>query len=520
MVIDAPKKITNKNSGRLSLYFKTTRGLSVPHLYQYLQNAVKESVVDTFVLVFHLRDCRGGKGERYLGVLAMQWLFLSYPKRFMQIARHVPNYGRWDDLLYLWPRVLNLKSVIENPSTVQQRQWREHLNRNFYVNIKSEKGLQLRQKYQKELIHITSKQLKEDRNKMANLHKISICAKWAPTEKDSLDREYGTVKELCTAMSTTRANYRKLYTTPLRKYLQVTESLMCKKDWKGINFNNVPCIAMKNLKKAFEKHTPHTLHEWRRNLPTKVNINRRLPHELLCEVVAKGGSNTLCQVKWMSLEDQIKITEVFSHTLTVIDTSVSMKKWKNNQYSFTPMDVAMGLGILISSCIKSSAYQNRVITFSNIPEFVEFKSDDIHTRYLELSNSNWAGRMDFEATFKLILAQAKEKNVEPNDMPRKLLIISDMNFKDAGGALTNFKAIDRQYEAAGYKRPLICFWNICTGNKDFSFSSLPNGVTLISGFYRRIVQEILKGNNLDPWKIARSTLDSDRYSLIRQGVSR
>ena len=183
------------------------------------------------------------------------------------------------------------------------------------------------------------------------------------------------------------------------------------------------------------------------------------------------------------------------------------------------MDVAMGLGILISSCIKSSAYHNRVITFSNKPEFVEFKSDDIHTRYLELSNSNWAGSMDFEATFKLILAQAKEKNVKPNDMPRKLLIISDMNFKDAGGALTNFKAIDRQYEAAGYKRPLICFWNICTDNKDFSFSSLPNGVTLISGFYRRIVQEILKGNNLDPWKIAKSTLDSDRYSLIRQGVS-
>ena len=337
MDIDALKKITNKSSGRLSLYFKTTRGLSVPHLYQYLQNAVKESVVDTFVLVFHLRDCRGGKGERYLGVLAMQWLFLSYPKRFMQIARHVPNYGRWDDLMYLWPRVLNLKSAITNPSTDQQRQWRDHLNRNFYVNIKSEKGLQLRQKYQKELVHITSEQLKEDRNKMANFHKISICAKWAPTEKDSLDREYGTVKELCTAMSTTRANYRKLYTTPLRKYLHVTESLMCRKDWKGINFNNVPYIAMKNLKKAFEKHTPHTLYEWRKNLSTrttKVNTNQQLPHELLCEAMTKGRTNTLCQIKWILLEDQIKVTKVFSNTLAVIDTSVSMKKMEKQSVFF------------------------------------------------------------------------------------------------------------------------------------------------------------------------------------------
>ena len=503
--------------GRLSLYFKTNRGLSVPHLYQYLQRSANEDVVDTFALVFYLRDCRRGKGERSLGIRAMQWLFLSYPKQFMQVAKHVPEYGRWDDLMYLWPRVLNLESTIPSPSSEQQQKWRDHVNRNFYVNIKSDKALKRRQKYQKDLVRITAEQLKEDRRKMIESGKVSLCAKWAPTEKDSLDREHGTVKELCRAMSITRTTYRKLYTSPLREYIQVTETLMCKKDWNRIDFNKVPYLAMKNLKKAFEKHTPIKLREWRSNLlsrKTKVNEKQIFPHELICEVVAKGGEDPICQEQWMALEEKVKDSGVFSNTLVVVDTSVSMKKWKKNNYDFSPMDVAIGLGILISRCIENSVFHNSVITFSNVPMFVEFKTNDIHTRYITLLNSNWAGRMDFEATLELILTRAKEENVSPADLPRKLLIISDMNFKEAGGNLANFNTIDSQYKACGYKRPLIVFWNICVDNGDISFSSLSNGVTLISGFYLSIVQAILAGNSPNPWSIARSTLDGNRYVSI------
>ena len=521
MDIDEPCK-NDTRAGRLSLYFKANRGLSVPRLYQYLQRAAREDIVDTFVSVFHLRDCRGGKGERSLGVRAMQWLFLSYPKQFMQVARLVPEYGRWDDLMHLWPQVLNLESAIASPSDEQQQQWRDHLNRNFYVNIKSEKALKRRQRLQKEIVRLTGDQLKQDRKMMGGSAKVSLCAKWAPTEKDSLDQEYNTVTELCEAMSINKAKYRKLYTSPLREYLKVTETLMCRKDWEKIDFNTVPSRAMKNLKKAFEKHTPDTLYEWRSKLSsqkTKVNARQVLPHELICEAVAKGGADPVCQAQWMSLEEQVEESGVFSGTLAVVDTSVSMKEWKKNKSSFTPMDVAMGLGILISSGIESSAFHNRVITFSNIPVFVEFKNEDIHERYLALRNSNWAGRMNFEATLELILERAKEENVVPKDFPRKLLVISDMSFKEAGGTTTNFDAIDAQYKAAGYRRPLVVFWNICVDNEDFFVSSCSNDVMLISGFYRCIVQAILAGNSPDPWGIARSTLDGDRYAAIRSEIS-
>ena len=46
--------------GRLSLFFKAMRGINENFLYQYLEKSSCEDLIDTFVLVFQTRDCRGG----------------------------------------------------------------------------------------------------------------------------------------------------------------------------------------------------------------------------------------------------------------------------------------------------------------------------------------------------------------------------------------------------------------------------------------------------------------------------
>ena len=96
---------------RIDLYFKSVRGLNVPRLYEYLRKASKENITDTFLLVFHIRDCRGGKSERELGRNGLIWLFLNYPDEFIRVAHLVAEYGRWDDIIQLWPKVLDLKSL-------------------------------------------------------------------------------------------------------------------------------------------------------------------------------------------------------------------------------------------------------------------------------------------------------------------------------------------------------------------------------------------------------------------------
>ena len=69
--------------GRLSLFFKSIRGINVPLLYTYLSKSLSENVIDTFLMSFHIRDCRGGKGEREIGRRCLIWLFLNKPDAYI-----------------------------------------------------------------------------------------------------------------------------------------------------------------------------------------------------------------------------------------------------------------------------------------------------------------------------------------------------------------------------------------------------------------------------------------------------
>ena len=116
-----PQKVS---SGRIALFYRSVRGLNAPRLFECLKNSAQESVIDTFLLVFHIRDCREGKGERALGKLAFRWLFVNYSEEFMKVYSLIPEYGRWDDLLDLWPGVLDLSQSLET------------INANWFSNFK------------------------------------------------------------------------------------------------------------------------------------------------------------------------------------------------------------------------------------------------------------------------------------------------------------------------------------------------------------------------------------------------
>lgn len=503
------------NCGRLTLYFKSSRGLSVPQLYKYLQTAADENVVDTFNIVFNIRDCRGGKGERDIGIRAFQWLFLSYPKKFMKVVSLIPEYGRWDDLIHLWPCVLILQNSMQEAGTEHQQHWLQHINKNFGVNIKDQKSLENIQKAQLEIVRLFGKKLNNDLNSMRNSEKASLCAKWAPTENDSLDRQYKTVEQLCTVMGISKAKYRKRYTSPLREYLRITETLMCRKDWGNIDFNTVPSRAMQNLKKAFERHVPQSFYKWRSELSHSTNIKHSLPHEIISEVVSKSTPNYICQAQWRWLEDQIDETGIFSSTIPIVDTSTSMKDWgnpKKDKFPYSPMDISIGMSILISNC---STMKSRIINFSNFPTLLTLESKDIYTRCQELRNSEWASVLDFNAVFNLLLEHATKNGI----VPETILVITDMSFEEAGGSSVDFTAIDTKFKSIGHKRPVIIFWNLNPDNESFCTTSHKNGSIFITGFNPSIVSSMLRGESPDPLSIMKRTLEQSRYSNLRTILS-
>jgi len=503
---------TGETSGRMSLYFKSVRGLNTPKLYEYLREAAQENIIDAFLLAFHIRDCRGGKGERDLGRRALIWLFLNYPSEFSKVVSLIPDYGRWDDLMSLWPSVLNLTDIT-------------HVRQNWAASIEDENKMKTLRSLQNSFVSITGKQLVKDRANMESKNAITVCAKWAPTEGDSCDREHKTVITLTRSMGINQRTYRKEFITPMRKYTNVVEPMMCKNEWGNIDFSRVPSCAMKRLKKAFEKHTPEEFSSWKEKLvtgQTEVKAKQLDPHELIHELRTQGGGCQVLEQQWKVLEEKVKEMGSLKDALCVCDVSGSMESWgfgfgAGKKPGFAPLDASIGLSLLVANSV-SGPFNNHIITFHEQPTFHVVKPGTIHSRFLSLQRSSWGNSTNLQATFDLILTQAKNHRLSESDMPKILFIFSDMQFNQADRYKTNFTVIDQKYKKAGYKRPQIVFWNLVGSSDDFPVSVRDDGTALISGFSPSVMKAILEGKDFSPYSILRATLDGERYKPVRDAL--
>jgi hypothetical protein len=472
-------------SGRESLFFKSVRGLNAPCQYKYLAKSCKESVVDTFLIAFYIRDCRFGKGEREVGRRLLIWLFINQPLLFSKVIHYIPEYGRWDDILYFFPGVLDL-SV------------REHVQDNYVSVISSNKHLNVLT-IQKDMVRIYANQLIKDQKNMLEGKKCSFAAKWAPTEGDSLDRQYGIYLMLAREMKISARSLRKKYLTPLRSYLHVVERFMCDRNWSNIDYNKVPSCAMKRLKNSFENHDKDRYIKWGM---TKVNVKQlKQPYELVREMRTKGYADKTCEAQWDIIE---KKYGALNNDVVVVDTSYSMRV-----PNYVPFDVAVSMGLLCSK----GKFNN--IVFNTTPSCVIIQDNSLYQRWSQIANINWGGSTNIESAFELIIERGKKYSLSQDEMPKRLWIVSDMKTDD----LINFEAIDKMYAKFNYKRPQIIFWNVNGSSSDFKVSIDDCGTAKISGYSPSIMNSILLSNGyFSANKIMMESIVNERYNLIRKAL--
>lgn len=498
---------SGKISGRVSLFFKGVRGLNIPRLYEYLRECVRESLTDTFVLAFRLRDCRGGKGERELGRRALAWLFINHPVEFRRVMHLMPEYGRWDDLLQLFPGVLDLTDL-------------DQVRSNYSANVPSHDHLVNLQALQREVVTLVAQQLKTDLLNMKAGKPVSLCAKWTPTEGDSLDRKHGVFKTLARALKTSPRKLRRVYNTPLREYLRVVEKFMCSGQWDKIDFNKVPSQCMRRLKKSFEKHDPKRFAAWREALQkpdskAKVNAGALHPHELVREVRQKNFADPVTEAQYNVIRDEVRKLGSLRDCIPVIDTSSSMQS-----PDYLPLDVAVTMGLLISDAVEGP-FHGHCISFNNVPIFTVVPDGKLYDRWNAVCNMEWGGTTNLEGTFKLILERGKECKLSQEDMPKRLFIISDMQFNqiESGYSFqTNMEKINELYSQSGYTRPQIVFWNVNGASTDFPVTTDEHGTAMISGFSHSILKAVLASNEFSTEAILRRTVDDSRYDSVREAL--
>jgi hypothetical protein len=179
------------------------------------------------------------------------------------------------------------------------------------------------------------------------------------------------------------------------------------------------------------------------------------------------------------------------------------------------IDVAVSLGLYLADK-NQGAFNDVFCTFSGTPELLNLKGNVIQ-KAEQMEKSSWQMNTDVIAAFRKILKVAKDGNVPQAEMPKALLVLSDMQFDACVSGFDDsaMQSIKRTYEAAGYEAPAVIFWNINSyDNAPVKFDQ--RGVALVSGFSPTIVKSILGADlsNMTPEAIMLQTIMNPRYDLV------
>lgn len=458
--------LESTDSNVLDLFFQIAamRGSSEIEIQRQFDKAFGDNPLDAMRILFWSRDIRQGQGERRIFRVVLNWLATNYPDVLSKNLHLVPVFGRWDDLISVF------NTELETPA-----------------------------------LSLIRKALIEDKD--------GLCAKWMPRERSANKAVASKIRKF---MGLSPVAYRKL----LVKLTKVVETRMCAQEWTGINYEHVPSLAMKNYRKAFNRHDAEGFAKFLSAVESgekKINSGAMYPHDIVREVMKHvfywGASATKDQVRSLQAQWDALPNYMSGNTkrvLPVCDVSGSM--------SGLPMEVCISLGMYIAER-NEGPFKDCYITFSGNPTLQYVSGDNLVERVKKIKLTDVGYNTDLYKTFRLILDRAVKHNVPESDMPEGIIIFSDMQFDNPnvsghGDKKTMFKTIQSEYEAAGYKMPQLTFWNLRAVVSNVPVQMNEEGVALVSGFSPSLLKQLLSEGEFNPMTVMRKVLDSDRYKEV------
>ena len=428
--------------------------------------------------ILYIRDPRNGLGERRLGRELLSALLLddSCSEVFTWVINHLQDYGRWDDLVYLYNE-FDLRSYDEEPWLIAQK---------------------------------LKEVLENDIELMKNNAQITLLAKWMPSINTSSKETKEMAKELCMDFKWSEKQYRKNL-SELRKYLKVTERQMSHNEWKEIDYEKVPSLANLRYKDAFLRHDEERRKEYLDKLSkgeAKINSSVNFPHDVVHKYTDDRGRLTVnnydesLEQLWKNLKEVPGLKD----TLVVRDDSGSMSNYLGRT-SVTILEVATALGIYCAEHC-SDSYKNKIISFSGTPRYLDFSDKTtLHDKLKYLYGHSEIANTDIRRVFQLILKTAIDNRLKLEDLPKQILIISDMEFDQGASYVGNpIEESQVEFEKYGYTLPKLVFWNVNSRTKTIPIAQNKLGVYLLSGFSPNVLS-ILNGEELDPFKALLKELD-------------
>lgn len=445
-----------------------------------IETLVSEAYVEnpelTVKCLFYARDVREGLGERNTFRVAIKYLANKHPEAVINNIRYFGEYGRYDDLYCL----------VGTP--VEDEMWR-------YVDA----------------------QLRADMANCLQGKSVSLLAKWLKTADASSQktRKLGiyTAKKLGVSVYLYKRVIRKL-----RKYIDITEAKMCAKKWDKIDYSAVPSRASMIYREAFKKHDEERYKSFIDKVNTgkeTINASTLYPYDLVRKYwTGRSWGRRLMwydddtvEALWKNLPNYVAPG---TNAVVIADTSGSM----NDNSEGKPMDSALGLALYFAQR-NTGAYHGLWMNFSSRPSWQQIRGETLFQMLQNVNMNNWNGSTNLQAAFQLVLETAIRNNVSPEEMPKALIVISDMEIDAcAYGNWTFYDDMKLMFARHGYKIPQVIFWNVHSRHNVFHADNNRKGVILCSGHSTTIFKNLINTIEMTPVEYMLKVLGAERYNAI------
>lgn len=453
---------------------------------KYFNNALENNAHIAIANLFKLRDIKNGLGERDLFRAGLRELDKRVSRYSIDFVECVLFYGRADDL---W--------CFDSQATLDTMA-------KYIADILTDKEPTL-EKYKPYLY------------------------KWLPRKGKDKKTKY--------FLSCLR-HHLKLLPKDYRKLLVennfAIEPHLCNKDYSQIDYNHVPSQAMNKYRKTFIRNDEQRYFNWIEGLKTgnsKVNAGTLYPYQILNirrvnEAEKDKPLADLLTQQWEALPNFFKGNK--TNILPMIDVSGSMEEPVTG--NTTALEVAISLGYYLAER-NEGEFKHYYLTFSQDTQLNKLDPNkSLIENYRRLQNDNWGLNTNLDKAFEKILNLCLENQVASKDLPKYLIILSDMNFDKAVNETTLFSnAVSscafndtiqdhwrKEYEKHGYKLPRIIYWNL-VHNGTFTCTINELDVCELSGFSPSSIVDVLSSvNELTPYNIMLNAVKN--YLHIRDTI--
>jgi hypothetical protein len=486
-------------------------------------------------------------------------------------VRHGASHGYWKDLLNLvvfaandqlkvdgdFDSLLNQKPDVSNSgkrkrwendqATAHELRRKKNKDQNERVQHKLSSDPFYRALHVK-VTQLFVDQLKTDKDVLesgqrADLRKLSLAAKWAPTFGEFHDKHTFILSSIAEALFPdpalhcpdasnrelylrhVRELYRKRYASPLRKALEVVERDIAAGTFGNIDYSHVPSMAMDRYTGLFIRKDEQRFTKYINNVTdgtSAISGATLLPSTLVHKAfetqsglvfrkgkISKAKADALQQElqrkvvdgQWRTLVKSVRDTGALQSSIAVCDVSGSMT-YPMFRDGSNPMDSAIGLSLLIAS-VTTGPFGGNIITFSESPRLVSFsetnKLDKLCSVVEHARGMDWGMNTNLVLAFERLLETAQFEKIPQAEMVKQVFVFSDMQFDSAVDPQrwsSSFDRIKSAYTDAGYDMPKLIFWNLA-GQTRKPVTMDDQNVALVSGYSQGMLKVFLETGALD-----------------------